>query len=107
VIWARVAGAVTGAAERMASVSVSPDCWWKCWLSRVCPGSLPVKLFWAGAPNLVHSVTRQATPTTQVTRVSQRCRKQTPPRVPSGPGPVRRAGDAVEPGMSVSYEPAE
>ena len=61
----RTAGEPIGSLERIASVSVSPDCGWKCWLSRVCPGSLPVKLSWAGAPNLVHSVIRHATPTIQ------------------------------------------
>ena len=47
---ARTAGEVTGAADSMASVSVSPDWRGKCWLSSACPGSLPVKLSCAGAP---------------------------------------------------------
>ncbi len=67
---ARTAGEPIGSLERIARVSVSPDCWWKCWLSRVCPGSLPVKLSWAGAPNLVQSVIRQATPTIQAMTVT-------------------------------------
>ena len=50
------AGDVIVASERIASVSVSPDCRAKCWLSSVCPGSLPVKSFCASAPNRVHSV---------------------------------------------------
>ena len=32
---ARTAGEPIGSVEWIASVSVSPDRWWKCWLSRV------------------------------------------------------------------------
>jgi hypothetical protein len=65
---------VTGAPDRMASVSVSPDRCGKCWSRMACPGSWPVKLLSAGAPNCIHAVMRQATATAQPARVSQRCR---------------------------------
>jgi hypothetical protein len=71
---ASTAGDVIGAPERMASVSVSPDCAAKCSLSSVCPGSLAVKLFSAAAPTRVHSVIRHATPAIHASTVSQRCR---------------------------------
>ena len=65
---------VTGALDRMASVSVSPDRCGKCWFKMACPGSCPVKLLSAGAPNCIHSTTRQATPATQLASVTQRWR---------------------------------
>ena len=71
---ARTAGEVMGAADSMASVSVSPDCRAKCWFSSVCPGSLPVKSSCAAAPNLVHSVMSAATPATHTSTVTQRWR---------------------------------
>ena len=60
--------------DRMASVSWSPDWRWKCALSTAWPGSLPLKLLSYPAPNLVHSVIRQASPAIQTARVSQRWR---------------------------------
>jgi hypothetical protein len=74
VTLARTAGDVIVASERIASVSVSPDCRAKCWFSSVCPGSLPVKSFCAAAPNRVHSVISDATPAIHTRTVSQRCR---------------------------------
>ena len=71
---ARTAGEVTGASDRMASVSVSPDWAAKCSLSSACPGSLLVKLFCAAAPNRIHSVIRHATPAIHASTVTQRCR---------------------------------
>jgi len=71
---ARTAGDVTGAPDRMASVSVSPDWAAKCSLSSAWPGSLLVKLFCAAAPNRIHSVTRHASPAIHASTVSQRCR---------------------------------
>ena len=65
---------VIGSADRIASVSVSPDCRGKCWLRMVWPLSRPAKLLLAGAPNCIHSVTRQAVPTIHAARVSQRWR---------------------------------
>ena len=74
VTLACTAGDVIVASERIASVSVSPDCRAKCWFSSVCPGSLPVKSFCAAAPNRVHSVISDATPAIHTRTVSQRCR---------------------------------
>ena len=74
VTLACTAGEVTVASERIASVSVSPDCRAKCWLSSVWPGSLPVKSFCAAAPNRVHSVISDATPAIHTSTVIQRCR---------------------------------
>ena len=71
---ARVAGADSGALESMARVRLSPEACGKCSFSSACPGSLPLKLSCAGAPNLVHRVMRQATPASQTMRVTQRCR---------------------------------
>ena len=65
---------VIGSADRMASVSVSPDCRGKCWLRMVWPLSVPEKLLLAGAPNCIHSVMRQAVPASHPARVSQRWR---------------------------------
>src|SRR6266567_2681808 len=73
-ILARVAGSDSGALESMASVRLSPEECGKCLFSSDCPGSLPLKLSCAGAPNLVHRVMRQATPASQTKRVTQRCR---------------------------------
>jgi hypothetical protein len=70
--WDLTAAEVTGAVDRMASVSVSPDRCGKCWSRIACPGSEPVKLLSAAAPNCSHSTTRQATPAIQAARVSQR-----------------------------------
>ena len=71
---ARTAGAVTGCAELIASVSESPDCRAKCWLSSVCPGSAPLNELSAAAPNRIHSVISTATPTTHASSVVFRCR---------------------------------
>ena len=65
---------VTGAADRIASVRVSPDCRGKCWSRMVWPWSVPARLLLAGAPNWIHSVIRQAVPTIHAARVIQRCR---------------------------------
>ena len=69
-----IPGAVICSSDRMARVSVSPDWAAKCSLSSACPGSLPVKLLSAAAPNCSHSVIRHATPAIHITTVSQRCR---------------------------------
>jgi hypothetical protein len=71
---ALTAGDVIAACDRIASVSVSPDWRAKCSLSRVCPGSLPVKLLFAAAPNCSHSVIRHAVPASHIATVTQRCR---------------------------------
>ena len=71
---ALVAGEPIGAAELIARVRLSPEACGKCLFSSDWPGSLPLKLFCAGAPNLVQSVIRQATPASQTNRVIQRCR---------------------------------
>ena len=71
---ARTAADVIPSSDRMASVSVSPDCAAKCSLSSVCPGSFPVKSFCAAAPNRVQSPMRQTTPATHTSTVTHRCR---------------------------------
>ena len=73
-ILARVAGSDSGALESIASVRLSPEACGKCLFSSDCPGSLPLKLSCAGAPNAVHKVMRQATPASQANNVIQRCR---------------------------------
>ena len=73
-ILVRVAGSDSGALDSIASVRVSPEACGKCLFSSACPGSLPLKLSCAGAPNLVHRVMRQATPASQTKIVIQRCR---------------------------------
>src|SRR5579872_1391594 len=89
---ARTAGELTFCAERIASVSWSPDWRWKWALSIAWPGSLPLKLLSYPAPNLVHRVTRQVTPTIQTTRVSHRRRWQPRPTRPRKPPPAGRPG---------------
>ncbi len=70
----RTAGEAIPWADRMASVSESPDWRGKCAFSTPWPGSLPLKLFCAGAPKAVHSMIRNAAPMIQEKRVSHRCR---------------------------------
>ena len=65
---------MTGAADLIASVRVSPDCRAKCWFSSVCPGSELLNELSAAAPNRIHSVISTATPAIQAISVVFRCR---------------------------------